>query len=168
MGVKITWQDFGLDDMLKNSQKLDGKIIEVGYPEPSKEGGVAMIQEYGARIPVTPKMRAFFRSRGIHLSPQKTVIVIPERSFLRAGFDKHQKEVLNQAAKAAGHFLGGYLGLNQYLDMIGLLFSSKIKDYAIQLKNPPNAALTVLWKGSSNPLVDSGQMVRAITWKVKQ
>ena len=89
MGVKITWQDFGLDNMLKNSQKLDGKTIEVGYPEPSKEGGVAMIQEYGARIPVTPKMRAFFRSRSAYLSRQKTVIVIPERSFLRAGFDKH-------------------------------------------------------------------------------
>ena len=87
---------------------------------------------------------------------------------MRAGFDKHQKETLDQAAKAAGHFLSGSLGLNQYLDMIGLLLSSKIKDYAIQLKNPPNADLTVLWKGSSNPLVDSGQMVRAITWKVKQ
>ena len=35
MGVKITWQDFGLDDMLKNSQKLNGKAVEVGYPEPS-------------------------------------------------------------------------------------------------------------------------------------
>ena len=167
MGVKITWQDFGLDDMLKNSQKLDGKTIEVGYPEPSKEGGVAMIQEYGARIPVTPKMRAFFRSRGVFLSPQKTVIVIPERSFLRAGFDKHQKETLDQAAKMAGHMLAGSISVEQYLDTVGLLLSSKIKDYAIQLKTPPNAALTVLWKGSSNPLIDSGQMVRAITWKVK-
>lgn len=165
--VKIKHIDFGYNKMKRKLAELNGKKIAVGYPQPSKEGAIALVHEFGAVIPVTDKMRGFFAARGVHLSPQKTHIVIPERSFLRAGFDKHQKEVLDQAIKALDRTIFGNMSVQDFCDLYGLLMTGKLQDYAINLRTPPNAALTVMWKGSDNPLVDHGKMIRAITWEVK-
>ena len=50
---------------------------------------------------------------------------------------------------------------------VGLELSSKIKDYARDLKNPPNHPFTIDQKGSSNPLIGrTGDMIGSITWRV--
>ena len=56
--------------------------------------------------------------------------------------------------------------LEKYLEMIGLLFSSVIKVYAVSLNSPLNHPYTVEQKGSSNPLVDTGDMIQSITYEV--
>ena len=43
--------------------------------------------------------------------------------------------------------------------------ASKIKDYARDLDSPPNHPFTVEQKGSSNPLVDTGDMIGGISWR---
>ena len=52
---------------------------------------IASVQEFGCKITVTPKMRAYLHSQGLHLKASTKQINIPERSFIRAGFDE-QKE----------------------------------------------------------------------------
>lgn len=51
------------------------------------------------------------------------------------------------------------------LDLCGQQMATAIKEYATELSSPPNSAMTVDRKGSSNPLVDTGAMIEGITWK---
>lgn len=58
-------------------------------------GQLAAIHEYGATIDVTPKMRNYLHSIGIHLKPTTYSVVIPARSFLRATLlSEKGKEIL--------------------------------------------------------------------------
>ncbi|MGN1456956.1 MAG: hypothetical protein ACI4XP_03255 [Acutalibacteraceae bacterium] len=96
-----------------------------------------------------------------------TSVKIPERSFLRAGHDEHIDEILKKAEKAAGLVVEGKMSQQQYLNMIGQMLSTKIKTYARNLSSPPNSNLTTDVKGSSNPLVDTGNMIEGITYRIK-
>ena len=92
---------------------------------------------------------------------------IPERSFLRAGHDAYIDEVLKKTEKTIGLVVEGKMSQEQYLNMVGQMLSSKIKEYARDLSSPPNSKITTAAKGSSNPLVDTGEMIEGITHRIK-
>jgi len=52
-------------------------------------------------------------------------------------------------------------------NLLGDATKGRIQEFAIDLRDPPNAQSTVDAKGSSNPLVDTGQMIGSIDYKVK-
>lgn len=94
-------------------------------------------------------------------------VKIPERSFLRAGHDKYADEVLNKVERAISQVLDGKMSEDEFLDMAGRMLATKIKTYARDLNSPPNSSATILAKGSSNPLVDTCDMIEHITWEVE-
>jgi len=49
-------------------------------------------------------------------------------------------------------------GLEQELGKVGLLAQSQVRAKITAIKSPPNAQSTIDKKGSSNPLIDTGQM----------
>lgn len=166
MSVKFKTVKNKFPEMQERLRALKGKKIEVGCIQ----GGhtwLAAIHEYGCNIPVTPKMRAFLHYKGVHLDKKTTVIKIPERSFLRTGHDKSINDVMDQIGLLLGQVVGGTMTEDQLLEAVGLLLSSKIKEYATELSKPPNSSFTVEEKGSSNPLVDTGAMIGGITFRVK-
>ncbi|MDR1021026.1 MAG: hypothetical protein LBL73_09735 [Synergistaceae bacterium] len=71
-------------------EEIDIDTVWVGVKKGSRSssGGdladIAWVHEYGALIEVTPKMRAYLHSQGLHLKPDTEYVVIPPRSFLRA------------------------------------------------------------------------------------
>ena len=148
-------------------KQLDGKTVSVGVLGGGENAWLASIHEYGCKIKVTDKMRAYLHRQGLHLKPTTTHIVIPERAFLRNGYDESKDEVLKKADALIGDVIGGTMSADQMCELVGLLLSSKIKDYAQELNSPPNHPYTVGQKGSSNPLVDSGDMISSITYKVE-
>lgn len=156
----------GLADMQETLKILNGKKVRVGVLN-GKHAWLAGIHEYGCRIPVTPKMRAYLHSIGIHLRKDTKVIIIPERSFLRAGFDAKKEGVARKSDKVLPDVIKGTMSTDEYLKMVGLTLSTQIKKFARDLKDPPNSAVTVKQKGSSNPLVDTGDMINGITYKVE-
>ena len=166
MGVKWKTVKDNFPSMERTIKNLDGRKVTVGCLE-GEHAWLAAIHEYGCRINVTPKMRAFLHHKGLHLKPETTVIVIPERSFLRAGHDEHCDEVLNKTEVLLEDVLGGTMSEEQFLKTVGILLSSKIKDYATNLKDPPNHPFTQSQKGSSNPLWDTGQMIGGITYEIE-
>ena len=154
--------------MQASIKELDGVKINVGIPE-GELSYIASIQEYGCRIKVTPKMRAWFRGKGVYLKSSTTEIVIPERAFLRGGFDEHAEQVINSYSKILGEVLSGNIDADVFLDNMGGELATKIKRYARDLKTPPNSALTVQWKGSSNPLVTKkSEMIEAIKHEIEK
>ena len=152
--------------MKKSIEDLNGLKLNVGVG--GENGWLASIHEYGCRIPVTPKMRAFLHHKGLHLKASTTEIVIPERSFLRAGFDANHDRVLRDAENVLPDVLIGTMSTEQYARMVGLLLSTAIKEYARNLREPANHPFTVQRKGSSNPLVDTGNMINSITYEVEE
>lgn len=155
-----------LPKITKRLETLNSKTVEVGCIK-GDHAWLAGIHEYGLDIEVTPKMRAFLHSQGLHLSPNTTHIKIPERSFLRTGHDTHIDEVMNKADKLVGLVVSGQMSEDQLLDFIGLTLATKIKTYARDLSNPPNHPYTIEQKGSSNPLVATGNMIEGISFEVK-
>lgn len=166
MSVKITTDKKGWDKMVRSLKNMDNRQVNVGHLDGGEEAWLAGIHEYGCDIPVTEKMRGYLMYQGLFIAPTTTHIHIPERSFLRAGFDKNHLKVIKKCEKALAYDLE-YGESNIFLDAIGLMLCDAIKDYAVELRIPPNHPFTIERKGSSNPLVDSGDMINALTYEVK-
>ena len=167
MKVKHTIKFDKTTEIAAAAKALDGSRVEVGVG--GEHAWLAGIHEYGCRIPVTDKMRAFFRAKfGISLKKTTTHIVIPERSFLRSGFDAYHLGVLDTADRMLAEVLSGNLPVADLYEAVGGELRGKIKLYAQNLSSPPNAPLTIKNKGSSNPLVDLGDMIRGIEFHVKK
>lgn len=94
-------------------------------------------------------------------------VKIPERSFLRSGYDAHEKEIADKIFKLLPNVLAGAVPLDTFLDAVGLEFAGKIQSHAKKLRRPGNAEATKATKGSSNPLYDTGRMIGAIRHEVK-
>lgn len=157
------------DDLTKIATKLEGlkgRKVQVGVLQ-GDHAWLAGIHEYGCDIPVTPKMRAFLHSQGLHLKESTTHIHIPERSFLRSGHDKNVDKVMKQTERALSQVVAGKMDIDTLLDLYGEQMATAIKTYARDLSRPANHPFTTEQKGSSNPLVDSGSMIEGITWKKK-
>jgi len=61
---------------------------------------IAPVHEYGAIISVTPKMRAYLHSIGIHLKPSTKTITIPPRPFVEPAFQENLKNFEKNYLKA--------------------------------------------------------------------
>lgn len=142
----------------------NGKGIEVGVLR-GQHQWLAAIHEYGLDIEVTDKMRKYLATQGLHLKATTTHIHIPERAFLRGGYDKNVESVLRKVRLMMADVSSGKMSANALFKGAGLELSSKIKDYAVELDSPPNHPFTQDQKGSSNPLVDTGGMIGGITWR---
>lgn len=144
---------------------INGKKIKVGVK--GEQAWLASIHEYGCTIQITPKMRAWLHRNGLHVKDSTTQIVIPERAFLRTGFDENHNEVISRVENVLPLLLAGSIDENTFYNLIGTLLRDKIKDYAVELNSPPNHQFTIDRKGSSNPLVDTGDMINSIEFEVE-
>ena len=151
-------------EMKKRIELLNGEGIEVGVLK-GESKWLASIHEYGCDIPVTEKMRAYLHRQGLHLKASTTRIKIPERSFLRTGYDQNRDAVMKKAQQMMADVVSGQMNADAMFKGVGLELSSKIKDYATDLDKPANHPFTVERKSSSNPLVDTGDMIGGITWR---
>lgn len=127
---------------------------------------IANVNEFGCDIRVTPKMRAYLRSQGLPLKASTEEIKIPERSFIRSGFDDRENNVQSRAIKLLKKVLLMELDIDTFFNLIGQYVVDQLKEYMTALDNPQNHPFTVERKESSNPLIDSGRMRDAITFKV--
>lgn len=92
---------------------------------------------------------------------------IPERSFLRATFRDQRDKLIAIQAKACKALLADKVTVRRALELIGAWGAGAVKAYITRGDNLlPLAAATIKRKGSSRPLVDTGQMVNAITFVV--
>jgi len=167
MGVK-TKTKFDMTDKIKKAAKsLDGTAVNVGVLTGNHQW-LAGIHEYGCKIPVTPKMRAYLHGIGVHLRESTTQIVIPERSFLRAGYDQCRDDVLRIAEKALPDVLGGALSEEKYFELVGTALREEIKDYAFELSDPPKQDWPTRDPAKNNPLIMSGDMVGGIEYEIER
>jgi len=91
---------------------------------------------------------------------------IPERSFLRAGILGALPNLvrLNEAniKKIAN---GGFTALTA-LNQLGVMAAGAVQRQIVEGDYAPNAPATIKAKGSSKPLLDSGQLRQSITYQI--
>lgn len=152
-------------EMQSAIEGIDGKKISVGVT--GEQAWLASIHEYGCRIKVTDKMRKWLHKNGLHIRDTTTEIVIPERSFLRSGFDTYHIRVIERAERVLPLVLDGRMSEDDFFDIVGMLLRDRIRDYAVDLSTPPKHPFTLERNGGKeNPLIDSGDMVNSIEFEV--
>lgn len=98
-----------------------------------------------------------------------TSVTIPERSFLRSGFDSCHKEVIGEFEKVLPDYLVSGQHVETILKQCGKQLASQIKKYARDLKDPPKQKITIAsyGGGKKNPLVKTGEMINSITYRIE-
>jgi len=91
---------------------------------------------------------------------------IPERSFIRATTKENKKEIVKLQEKLLKKVQSGEMKVEQALGLVGSFVAGLISKKIVDIKSPPNSPRTIAEKGSSNPLIDTGQLKNSITWEV--
>jgi hypothetical protein len=166
--VTTTGEKFNrIPDLVRELQYLASHQVEIGiFADASRDGAVPMLviaaaNEFGAKI---PKRQARFEDLDDE-NPEGWVI-IPERSYLRAWFDENVDALQATMERLIGQVVEGKISGRAALETIGGYVVTHVQAYMVDLKTPPNAPSTIARKGSSNPLIDTGQLKDAITWRV--
>ena len=159
--------------LLNRLQKLKKGKVEVGWLEGlTYDNGmpvwkVAEINEFGATIKVTDKMRGWFLYNGFPLSKNTTEIHIPARSFMRSTEDEKKEEWSNVINSRLVKVFSGELTIEQALEQLGIKIKADIQEKIASSVPPPNAPMTQIRKGKNTPLIDSGLMLNSITFKTE-
>ena len=172
MGANVTVdfeeKDLGWKEIKKQIRAFKNSYTGVGY---YSDGGTdpkeniaarALIQEIGAKIVVTEKMQRFWIWKfGKRIT--KKIIRIPKRPFMRRTFEKNLKRIKKRIDIEYNKVLEGKQTAKQALSRIGEWYVGLIKLTIRRGGFVPNSPLTVSEKGSTKPLVDTGEMITSTT-----
>lgn len=92
----------------------------------------------------------------------------PERSFMRSTIKEKKKAVIALQKKLLVQIREGEMTIEKALGLIGKFMASAMSQKVVKLRDPPNSPATIAAKGSSNPLIDTSQMVNSITYEVNR
>lgn len=136
-------KDMGYKDLLK-AFEADGVILSVGIPP-----------EAGADVVQRAAINEFGSANGL----------IPERSFLRSTLRRHESEYADILQDGATRSLAGKTNMVQVLTVLGRVMVRDIWA-TIRVMTPPNAPSTIRKKGRDQPLIDTWEMFKAITFAI--
>jgi len=91
---------------------------------------------------------------------------IPSRPFFRQALEAVEPEVVRLVERRVDSET--MVAYPQLADEVGLTVAQAVQQRIVDLREPPNAPYTIAQKGSSNPLIDTGQMRLSVTWRVEQ
>lgn len=128
-----------IDKILKDIASLDGTVVSAGVMD-SKNATKAAINEYG-----TSK--------------------IPQRPFMRTATTRHGKSWGSKSAKAVKSVMKG-MPISQVTELVGMQMKADISSTLTNGPWTPNAPSTIAKKGSSRPLIDTGELRASINYKV--
>ena len=169
------------NELFKQLQEMDGAQIIVGVQAEDGENfhgqtvssdetmlKIAYVHEYGWDIKVTPKMRAFLHHMGIHLKKDTKHIHIPERSYIRRGFEEG-KASFNQAMNTLiGEYFKGKITADELLEALGRqALTDTVGNMGVG--TTPITAITMANRkhsASSTPLTDTGTLFNHITYRI--
>lgn len=174
--------DLGWNRIIEELRKADNSFTKVGFPEGKPVGSaikkkktklegyanmsevatVGVFNEFGTEQKVTKKQSGFLHHIGLHKQPGDTIKVKP-RPFMSTSFDENLQGLDNLKNKLYDKIIKGQSTTHRALKVIGEWMTTKIKKKIRDLKDPPNTPFTIANKKSSNPLIDTGQMINSVT-----
>jgi hypothetical protein len=110
--------------------------------------------------------RAIVNEFGTTRAGKNKNITIPERSFIRATYNEQYKIVAKRFKQIFESFSKRKYDVSNRLKLIGMEQTSETQKTITNFKTPANAPSTIKSKGSSHPLIDTGEMRMKIQYKV--
>ena len=155
MKIKLVTVDRGYERIKRELEKMHGSYTKVGLPSEAKPKSGRGQKKYDDMSEVATVL-------AVHEwgAPNKG---IPERSTMRTSFDENVLNLQKIRNSEYNKILSGKSNVKKSLGVMGSFLSNKTKQKIVDLKFPPNKPSTVNRKGSSNPLVDTAQMLNSIT-----
>lgn len=146
---------------LKRRHLIDVKVptgptqVKVGFPAGKSDGAVinrAIWNHYGTRGGA---------SGGGWGGP------IPPRPFILQTIRNHRRKYLEALKTSASKLVRGETTLLTVMNKLGVQVQGDIQAEIDSGNFVPNSPTTVEMKGSSRPLIDTGEMRQKVTWQVK-
>lgn len=175
-GINITVKevDLGWEAIRKNIKLLgdSGGVCNVGVQGEQAAanhqrseltlGQLAGIHEFGTVIHQPARRHP---KSGKATRPR--TIVIPARSFLRDTVDIYQEPIARREVLLSQGVLYGKFTLLGGLELFGMYVVGLIRQRIANGILPANRPSTIARKGSSKPLIDTGELRNSITWKAE-
>jgi len=98
-------------------------------------------------------------------------IDVPERPFMRSTFDQEQSSLVSMIKRLVDSYIKGRMATpKQLFSVVGDYLKTKVQERITNASQwaKPNSPVTVRIKGSDKPLIDTGAMRSAITYKVEE
>lgn len=136
-------------DELRDRLKAAHSKINVGVPAGKSEADgtpvalIAAVHEFG--------------------SPEKG---IPERPFLRSTIQANKAKYVQLNRRNLVAVLNGKMTMEQALGQLGVVATGDVQAGIVAGGFAPLKAATIKRKGSSKPLIDTGQLRQSIAWEL--
>lgn len=93
---------------------------------------------------------------------------IPARPFLIPALQHNQDKYIKYLKSQTVSLILGKVALSRVLNMLGQMAEADVKKYFTGGHFAPLSASTIKAKGSSRPLIDTGQLRQSITYKIER
>jgi hypothetical protein len=153
---RIVDRDKGLK-RIRREVVITGAVVEVGIMGP-KASAPKQVHEGEKPTPATMVEIAGYQEFG--------TATIPARSFIGGWFDENEASNKAFARDLALKRLGGKLDYRRSLDLMGVRAQGGIQKRIAAGIAPPLDPATIKRKGSSKPLIDTGQLRSSITYRI--
>ena len=140
-----------VDEVLKALEELDGWTIDVGV---IGEGG--KYEDSKVTVLDVAKFNEYGTSN------------IPARPFIRGAYDSYKDDLTDMMFKYSSAVINGDMAVSMLNKGVGQASADYTREYLTDLSNPPNSPITIKLKGSSNPLIDTGQLRDSIDYEVSK
>lgn len=154
-------KDMGWGRVVEELQSMDNTYVKVGFPE---EGKLKSGRKKGSGHKPYEDISELAK---IAAKNEYGSGNIPERSFMRTSMKEMLPDLTELKKRLYIRIVKGVLTTRKALDIIGLYAVKRTKRKIVQLRNPPNAPYTIRKKKSSNPLIDTGQLLNSVQHEVK-
>jgi hypothetical protein len=151
--------DLGFDEIVQELTSIGSMRVQVGVQgdqanrqkdpkNPANMAEIALYNEYGTEWP-------------------DGTVHIPERPAHRNAFDKNEADLNQNIRGAVIRVQERKIGARNALELIGAWYQGKVKGEITDIKDPPNAKLTLKRKfPKANPLIHTGEMRNAVTVRI--
>ena len=151
--VKIIRRKFGKGVAGIKPWPYGSKAVKVGFPAGEADSDVIMRATYNnfgtSRIPERPFMQNAMRDN-------------------RASYREAMKKGAVTIIRAAARGDDPAAICRTTLRKLGIKAKGDIQAEIGALQTPPNAPSTIRQKGSANPLIDTGEMRRSVSYKIEE
>lgn len=151
----VTTRDNGLLDRIRSTARKFTTKLEIGYFG-STMHKPSITSKSASRITLKDLAAVHEFGKGV-----------PKREFIGPSLKKNRRKYIKYAGGQITSVIRRKTSNSAVWEMVGTMAVADIQEYMISARFTPLAASTIARKGSSKPLIDTGQMRQSITYRVK-
>lgn len=149
-------------DNLMNLTRTRKGYVKVGFPT---DGDIAFGDRVGSEHAPVNDMADLAMIAAVH-EYGRSDGTIPARPFMRPSFDQNIDKLHALRERLWVEYLNGHITNEQAFGLMGEFLVAKIKNTIRRIREPALAPATIARKHSSKPLIDTGQMLNSVQYKV--